>query len=172
MPLRKVIVAVMLLAAAATACGSTSKSASTTTPTTTPGASPGTPTTVGSGTPTTKAFSGSSGSGFCDQARSFASAFKSSSFGTKTPADLKNAFKNLQSELDHAASVAPSAIKGDMQTLAAAYRPILKAFADANYDFTKLSPTALSSFSNPQFAAAAGHIGQYFSQVCHVTPTT
>jgi hypothetical protein len=166
------MVTVTLAVVAATGCGSSSKSgSSTTTPTTT--RSQGA---AGSGTPTTKAFSGSSGNDFCGLVNSYRSAIHGPNFSGKAPTDLKSIYQNLGSALDRAVSVAPSAIKPDFQTLANAYKPVLKAFADANYDVTKIPPSDYqsfaSAFSNPQIKTASSHIEQYVVQVCHVTPTT
>jgi hypothetical protein len=169
---RRIMVAVTLVAIAASGCGSSSKSGtSTTSPTTT-----GSQSTAGSGTPTTKAFSGSSGNDFCGLVNSYRSAIAGPNFAGKAPADLKSIYQNLGSALDRAVSVAPGAIKPDFQTLANAYKPVLKAFADANYDITRIPPsdyrTFATAFSNPQIKTASAHIEQYVVQVCHVTPTT
>jgi hypothetical protein len=171
MPSRRIMVAVTLVAIAASGCGSSSKSGtSTTTPTTTESQG-----TAGSGTPTTKAFSGSSGD-FCGLVNSYRSAIHGPNFSGRALTDLKSIYQNLGSALDRAVSVAPSAIKPDFQTLANAYKPVLKAFADANYDFTKIRPsdyqTFATAFANPQIKTASAHIEQYVVQVCHVTPTT
>ncbi len=167
---RYLIVIGLLVALGATACGgSSSKSGAPAT---------GTPTSESGGTEattTTGSSGGSGGSGFCAQARAVASSFKSSDFTRKSATDLKQAYQNFQSNMDHAISVAPSAIKGDLQTLRDAYTPLLKALADANYDYTKLNASSLAGISDlakPNVLAASQHVAQYFASSCGVTSTT
>jgi len=99
-------------------------------------------------------------------------AFKGNSISTSAPADLKKLYSNLGPALEEAGSKAPSAIKGDFDTFISAFRQILKALSDANYDFTKLSPTSFAGMGTPQVKAASNHIQQYMTQVCHITTTT
>jgi ABC-type phosphate/phosphonate transport system substrate-binding protein len=170
---RKLIVAIALVAVAATACGSSSKSSasSPTSPT-----SPSATTASGGGSTATttpsKSYSGSSGSSFCDLAKKDENAFNAKGFTGTSPADLKKLYGNLEPALEEAQSKAPDAIKADFATFVTAYKQVIKAFADANYDVTKISPTAFAGFADPKIKAAADHITQYTSQVCHITPTT
>ena len=99
-------------------------------------------------------------------------AFKGGVLPTSTPADLKKLYSNLGPALDQARSKAPGAIRGDIDTFITAFRPVLKALSDANYDFTKLSPTSFAAIGTPQVRAASEHIRQYETQVCHITTTT
>jgi hypothetical protein len=169
---RKLTVVIALVAVAATACGSSSKSsASKSTSPTSPSAT--TAASAGSSATTTpsKSYSGSSGSNFCDLARKDESAFNAKGF-TGTAPDLKKLYGNLEPALEEAQSKAPDAIKADFATFVTAFKQVIKAFADANYDVTKISPTAFAGFADPKIKAASDHITQYISQVCRVTPTT
>jgi hypothetical protein len=169
---RSLIAVAVLIAAGATACGSSSKSPAavgatgTTTGSTSPAAS-GAP----GGAPTTIKLSGSSGSNFCQLARSDQAAFSGPDL-TNGSADLKKEFQNLGKALQDAANEAPSAIKGDFETFITAFKPYLQALAAANYDPTKLNTAALKSLSSTQVDTASQHIEQYFEQVCHITPPT
>lgn len=168
---RKLIVALALVAIAATACGSSSKSSSTTQP----GGSSATtaPSGSASGTTAPKSFSGDSGSNFCDLARKDETAFKGNSLATgSTPADLKKLYSGLGPALQEAESKAPSVIKDDFKTFVDAYQQILKAMSDANYDVTKLNPATFAAFDSAQIKAASDHIEAYMTQVCHITSTT
>ena len=167
---RKLTVAIVLVAVAATACGSSSKS-SASSPT-----SPSATTAPGGGSTATttpsKSYSGSSGSSFCDLAKKDENAFNSKGFTGTSPTDLKKLYGNLEPALEEAQAKAPDAIKADFATFLTAYKQVIKAFADANYDVTKISPTVFAGFADPKIKAASDHITQYTSQVCHITPTT
>jgi len=75
--------------------------------------------------------------------------------------------------LQHAADIAPQAIKSDFEVFINAFAPYLKALADANYDYTKIKPSSVQGLQSSTFQAASQHIVQYLSQVCHITtPST
>jgi hypothetical protein len=145
---RSLVVVTLLVAIGATACGSSSKSA------------------------TTGALSGSGGGGFCGLARGEQSAFSTPNFAGTGAAQLKKLYENLGTQLQRVESIAPSAIKGDFQTFVNAYQPFLRALAAANYDFTKINYSSLTSLSSPQVKTATANIERYFTQVCHITSTT
>jgi hypothetical protein len=140
---RSLIVVTLLVVIGAAACGSSSKNAT-----------------------------GSGGGSFCGLGRSEQSAFSGANYAGMGPAQLKKVYQNLGSELQHVASIAPSAIKADFQTFVNAYQPFLQALAAANYNFTKINYAALTSLSSPQVRAASANIQRYFTQVCHITGTT
>ena len=161
-----------LIAVGAAGCGSSSKNAGSGSVTTASTASPGQGTNTSTAPPSTVAkLHGSSGSTFCDLARHDQAAFTSANFATTTPAQLKKLYENLGSALDQARSAAPDAIKGDFDTFVTAFKPLLNAFAAANYDFTKLTPAAVAGLGTPQVKAASAHITQYMTQVCKITTT-
>jgi hypothetical protein len=161
----------VFVAIGATACGSSSKSS-----TGSVSSAPGSPTASNGssgGTTTTIKLKGSSSSNFCDLARADDTAFNGANVATLSADDLKKDFAKLGPALQHAADVAPSAIKGDFQVFIKAFEPYLKALSDTNYDFTKIKPDSVSGLESPAVQAASAHIQQYFTQVCHLTtPTT
>ena len=173
---RKLLLTVALIAVTGAACGSSSKTATNSTTATT-AASSGSPTTASgqtaTTTPTTKSFSGSSGSSFCDLARTEKAAFNDNkSIATKTPADIKALYGKLVPALENAANQAPSAIKSDFQIYVTELKKIDAALAAAQYNFQNLDPTKLATFNTPQLETAAANIQKYFTQVCHITAAT
>ena len=175
MHIRKLAILLVLVAVGATACGSSSKGASSTTSSTAAGSTPtaGGGSTDSSSTPTTGKLSGDSGSNFCDLARSYVSkALDSSNIATGTPESLKQAYKDIGSELDQAKAVAPNELKADFDTFSTAIKQLADALAAANYDITKVAPSSLASLDTPALKAASDHVEQYVEQVCHVSPTS
>ncbi len=174
LPARGLIAIVALVAISAAACGSSSKNAATSTTPTTVASGAGTPTTV-AGTPTTapsKSYSGSSGGDFCSLIRNDQDAFNNSDIATKTPDDLKSVYTKLVPALEHAESVAPSAIKGDFKTFVTFFKQLNAAFASAGYNFQNLDPTKFANLDTPAIKTASADIEQYVTQVCHVTTPT
>jgi hypothetical protein len=169
---KSMLAVAVFVAIGATACGSSSKS-STGSVTSAPGSSTASSGPSGGGTTTTIKLKGSSSSDFCNLARADDKAFSGANLSSLNSTDLKKDFENLGPALQHAADVAPDAIKGDFHVFINAFVPYLKALADANYDFTKVKPTSVSGLESPAVQAASDHIQQYFTQVCHITsPTT
>jgi hypothetical protein len=172
MRVKSLLAVAILVAIGTAACGSSSKS-STGSVTSAPGSSGPSGATTSSpdgGTTTTIKLKGSSSSNFCDLARADDKAFSNVDPTGLSAADLKKQFENLGPALQQAADKAPSEIKGDFETFLNAFKPYLKALADANYDFTKIQPTSVSGLESPAVQAASDHIEQYFTQVCHITP--
>jgi hypothetical protein len=174
---RMLVLVIALVAVAASACGSSSNKSggsSVTTTTTSLAAGSGSTAAV-SGSTTSTSFTGSSGSSFCDFARQAQAAFAGrGTGGLRTPQQLKTLYQNVGPVLDHARSIAPGAIKADFDTFVHGYSQFLSAFAAANYDYTKVSRTALQAIGTSQMTAASQHITQYMRQVCGIgsTPST
>lgn len=116
--------------------------------------------------------SGSGGGEFCTAARNVPNALQQSSASLATPAGAKQYFEQAKSFLDQAVSIAPSAIKSDMQTVAAAFDQIVSQLAAVDYDFTKLNASQARALSSPQITAASSRIRQYLAGVCGITPST
>jgi hypothetical protein len=173
---RKLLLTVALVMVTAAACGSSSKTADSTTAPSTTAASAGTPTTASgpAATQPDQSFSGSSSSSFCDLARKDKATFNDNpNIATKTPADLKALYGKLVPALEHAASVAPSAIKSDFEVYVTSIKKIDAALAAAQYNFQNMDPTKLAGFATPGLKTAAARLQQYFAQVCKITlPTT
>jgi hypothetical protein len=170
---KSLLAVAVFVAIGATACGSSSKN-STGSVTSAPGSTTASTTgPSGSGTTTTTTkLSGSSSSDFCDLARADEKAFSGANAASLSSENLKKDFANLGPALQHAADVAPKAIKSDFEVFINAFKPYLKALADANYDFTKIKPSSVTGLESPGVQAASDHIQQYFTQVCHLTPPT
>ena len=170
---RRLTVLLLLVAVGATACGSSSKGAASANTSTTAGNAPSS-TAGGSGSDTTTTIkvSGDSGSSFCNLVRGELSAFTGTDFTGTSPTDLKKRYENISSVLSDAESKAPSQIKGDLETFSTAFDKVAKALSDANYDYTKLSPTTFAGLDTPAVKAASNHIEQYFTQVCHINTSS
>lgn len=116
--------------------------------------------------------SGGGGGEFCTAARNAPNAFRQSSADLATPAGTKKYFDQAKSFIDQVVSITPSAIKGDMQTLATAMGQIVSRLAAVNYDFRKLDASQMQTLSSPQLSAASTHIQQYLASTCGITPST
>jgi hypothetical protein len=102
-----------------------------------------------------------------------ASSFASTAFTGKNANDLKSEYSGLDAKLNKLESEAPSALKNDFATYAAFSKKVEKILADANYDYTKLSPTDLIGLYTPQLSSALKNISAYFQNQCGITtPTT
>jgi len=106
-------------------------------------------------------FSGSSSSQYCDYARQIQNSTK-----LKDPANLKAAFAEFDSVAPKFVSLAPSAIKADAQTLVDSARSLEKALQAANWDVTKVDPTALQTVQDPKVQASNDRVDAYDAQVC------
>jgi hypothetical protein len=151
------------------ACGSSSKSASTSTGT---GAS-----TAPAASTSTKGSSGSGninlgGGSFCDKARKAETDTASAATKlTDGPDAFKQLEENAQAELSKLASEAPSQIKGAVTTLVNAEDQFFDALKAANFDVTKISTTAVSSFDSPQVMQATQQIDSYLVTACGINPS-
>jgi hypothetical protein len=178
--MRRTLVALACLIPFAAACAGSSRH-STTAPAVAPGGAPaaaagGAPASSSASTAsdgsnglvestTTKPphFSGSSGSSWCDLARQVDDSTKVSQEFTKDP---KGWMDTANSVLNRAESRAPSAINGDVHTIAGAFKTFSSAVASAGYDFTKVNQAQLSALADPKIEAAGQRIVAYDQQVC------
>jgi hypothetical protein len=87
-----------------------------------------------------------------------------------SPQDLQKFEEQAIAALPAFVAAAPSAIKGAVQTLAAADQKFFTALKAAGFDYTKLDPTIVSTFEDPQFTAAATTVTDYLTQVCGIDP--
>ncbi len=92
------------------------------------------------------------------------------------PAALKALYTQTRQEEQDAANSAPSAIKGDLQTIFGVSNSFFDALAAANYDFTKVDPSALAKLNTPALQAATQNVTTYVKDHCgidlSVPPTT
>jgi hypothetical protein len=109
-------------------------------------------------------FSGNSGSSWCDLVRSFKDNTKLQDI-TKDPKGWTNA---ANSAIDKVNNSAPGPIKDDIHTLVAALRAMIQVLAADNYDFKKITPDQLKTFSDQKFTDASTRIDAYDKQVCGV----
>ena len=165
--MRRTLVALVCLAIPlAAACGGTSTHA------TTAGTSPALPSSVakaGTDASTSSAnahnLSGNSGGSWCNFARQVEDSTRMSQDFTRNP---KGAVDTANSVLAKAESEAPTAISNDVRTLAEGLKALSKALADANYDFTWITPAQARALAPPDMQVASQHIVSYDQQVCGV----
>ena len=170
--MKKPLIALALLTLALGACGSSSKSSSTGT---NAPAGNSSATTMPPGGATTAAGGKSGGGGgssgsFCGLARDTTKDLSTPDI-TNT-SSLKDVFAKADADLKRAEDEAPDAIKGDIKTIADAYKSMEKAFSDANYDVTKLGPSAYSAFTSSKIKDATTAIIQYEAHACGITVPT
>jgi hypothetical protein len=143
-------------------CGG-SKGSSTTAST----AAKSTTTVSANGSTTAPTFSGSKNSKYCDLARQFDSAVSS-----PITSDPKALFQQFDTFSAQFLAVVPGQIKTDAETVINALKQLETAYKAANYDATKVDPSALSALTDPKFKAAADRIDAYDSEVCGITTTS
>ena len=88
-----------------------------------------------------------------------------------SPADLQKYEEQAVAELSAFASKAPAQIKSAVQTLVAAYQTFFNALKAANFDYTKLDPSAVASIETPAVQAATDTVTTYLKQVCGIDAT-
>lgn len=117
---------------------------------------------------------GDSGSSFCQKARSesAASAKETEALTSSDPATLKKFEEQAIAQLPEFVAKAPAQIKGAVQTLAAADQTIYNDLKAADFDYSKLSTTAVTQLSSPQFEQAASQVATYMETVCGISPST
>jgi hypothetical protein len=125
-----------------------------------------------SATPTTpKLKAGNPNSSFCGLARQEQAQEEkdASAFATDTPAELEKFEEQAMAELPAFADQAPDEIKASVKLLVAADAAIFAELKKANFDFTKLSTTDLSSLDTPAFTAASQQVTTYLEKTCGIT---
>ncbi len=107
---------------------------------------------------------------FCKDARSEASHSSQlqDELTTTDPAQLKALEQTYAGVLTRFAAEAPSQIKASVEVLVNGDRTLLTALAAADYDYTKLSPTAIAPLETPAFTAAAAQVTAYLRTTCHI----
>jgi hypothetical protein len=129
-----------------------------------------TPTTLGGGPTTTvrpvdTSFTGANSAQFCALAKTYID--RSSNLGAgATSAQLRTASQDARTAITQAAAAAPAEIKNDAQTVSNAFVALFTELERANFDPTKLSPTALAPLQTPELATATTRFQAYLHQVC------
>ena len=142
------------------ACGSSSKKASTSKETTsTVGASASANANVAAAADLLK---------YCDYSKA-AQAFSVNNPSSLTnPNSLKDQLNNLKTNADAYVNVAPSEIKADVRVYIDDFlKPVITAFENANYDFTKLNASAFTSLNSAKVQASLKNIADYYSAHCN-----
>lgn len=90
---------------------------------------------------------------------------------TDSPQQLE-AFENQAlAALTTLTSSAPAAIKSDVAVIVAADQKLFAALKAANFNYTKLNPTTLSSLDGSALANASKGIAAYLTTKCGIKPT-
>jgi hypothetical protein len=137
-----------------------------------------TPTTAGASSTAASTSSGGGavslgGGSFCSVAKKVqAEQASSAAAATDSPDSLKALLIQANQELQAFVAIAPSAIKGDVQTLATAEKSFFTAIQAANYDVTKVSPSALTDLDTPAVTTATDHITAYLASQCGIVEPT
>ncbi|MGO9877586.1 MAG: hypothetical protein ACLPVY_27765 [Acidimicrobiia bacterium] len=141
----------VLVAVIAAACGSSSKTITQVSAT------------------TTRTSNDATRSSFCDRLRADQAAFNSSQAALTTPTQLETHYRNLESGLNEARALAPTAIKDDMHTFVTTLDGFLHSLAAANYEAARLAPTALGTLQTPTLKHATIGIDKYMQRIgCNV----
>ncbi|MFI5042794.1 MAG: hypothetical protein ACHQNA_13280 [Acidimicrobiales bacterium] len=167
-------VLVLAVLAALYGCSGSSKSATAT------AAAGATTTVVGAQGATASTVKATGGGTFCTKVAtsvnngvSRAAALAQSGSG---PDAIKALFTQTRQEEQDAAKSAPSAIKGDLQTVFDASNSFFDALGAVNYDFTKVDPAALAKLNTPALQAATQNVTAYVKEHCGIDlggpPTT
>jgi hypothetical protein len=163
-PVRRLLIPLLVLVPVLAGCGGGAAKATNTasqSPTVTT-ATPANQPTVAPATTAAPQFSGNSGSSWCDLDRSFTDSFKAQNI-VKDAHAWVNTIGTL---LPQAEAKAPAAIKADVHTVAVAVRLLAQDLASNGYDFSKVTPAQLASFSSPALTAASERVTAYDKQVC------
>jgi len=144
---------VILFVVGATACSSSAKSA----------------TRVSTAATTVRSPDSPQRTSFCGLLAADQAAFNGAQSAVTGPAQLQNRYTNLETGLDEARDVAPSAIKRSMDTFVTALTTFFNELAAANYNARELAPTALVVLESPTLKDASAHIDQYMQRIgCRV----
>jgi hypothetical protein len=82
--------------------------------------------------------------------------------------DAKAQIEAARSQEHQALSIAPSALKPDLQVLVAASDAMFNALAKANYDYSKLTAADMVDFSSAKVTAAEAHLTTYLKDTCGI----
>jgi uncharacterized protein HemX len=119
----------------------------------------------------TPAINAGSGGSFCQYARAQKAqqATEIQAFTTDTPQQLAQLESKALSELTVLTASAPSQIKSAVQTVVGEDQALFEALKKANYDFTKIPPSATASLNTPAFAKANQTIANYLKTSCGIS---
>jgi hypothetical protein len=119
-------------------------------------------------TATSSTVKATGGGKFCQQV---ASTINSTAARAATSGGTSNVAASIKETQAVEAAVlksAPNAIKADLITVFGAIDKLYAALAKANYDYTKLDPTALTDLSSPAVKTAEQHLNDYVKTTCGI----
>jgi hypothetical protein len=82
--------------------------------------------------------------------------------------DAKAQVEAARAEQHEALSIAPSALKPDLQVLVAASDSMFNALVKVNYDYSKLTADDMVDFSAPKVVTAEQHLTTYLKDTCGI----
>ena len=136
-----------------------------------PAASAATPTPSPAGSADSGGGGANLGSGsFCTVAKAEQkqSEKESTAYSSGDPASLKKLETDGLSELQRFVSIAPSAIKPDVQLIATADQKLFNALKAARFMIAKVDQSVLTQLQTPAFTAAEKHITTYLATTCGI----
>lgn len=86
--------------------------------------------------------------------------------GTGSPDELRAQFAEAAEAVAEAEAEAPEPIRAAVATLARGFEAFVAALEEADFDFTQLSPSALTALDTPDLQAATEEIDAYQVGVC------
>ena len=119
---------------------------------------------TGGGTPTS--LRAGTGNAFCDFLRTYNERFGRFNAGLTNPQELRTVMNEALAAVKAAEANAPSDVKADMATTAAAFASLVVSFGQANFDVTKLRLEDLTALQDPKFLAASQRLDTYIGQHC------
>lgn len=115
---------------------------------------------------TAPTFTGSGSGEFCQLVNTYRERFTGINQASATPAQLRQLATEAGSAIQQAVATAPPEIKADVTVVAAAANDYLAKLRQAGYDLSKLPPDASARFQAPDVAAAAQRFTAYDQSVC------
>ena len=111
---------------------------------------------------------GAGGSGeFCAVARTFEAKFRPL-LTANGPDAAKSFWTSAQQGLTDLNDSAPAAIKGDIEVMISAYRQLLDALRQVDYELPRVPPGVLRGLDAPAVATAGDRLGTYLRTECGV----
>jgi hypothetical protein len=112
---------------------------------------------------------GSGDTAFCAAQAKNADALKQAPTGN--PASLRTLYENVDENLDRALAAAPAEIKGDLETIAGAFRPFVEELKKVDYDFFRFVQTNPQSpvfqrLQSPEVTNATQRVSAYYEEHC------
>lgn len=107
-----------------------------------------------------------SGGPFCEFALTFNDRFARVGTDASNPARLRATFEEGVKAIEDAQQIAPAEIKEDVSVLATTMRDLATMLNRANYDASRLSPTAIHQLASPELKAAGERLEAYTKENC------